>query len=226
LAKFSFLCYKDTREFHKAQRFCDIYFISLLKIYWCFFIGLNNVMNSVFSITQEKLKKNSYPEFRVGDVVRVHRRVKEGNKERVQIIEGTIIAHKHGNQPGATITVRRVTLGVAVELVLPLYSPHTEKIKVVKRQKTRQAKLYYLRKSKGKKSKLRENIEGTKRVKEQEEKRKAEKAKAAEEKKAEKAKEKAQKEKEEKLEEAPESDNIKVEKEKPEETAEKETETK
>ena len=111
--------------------------------------------------------------------------MKEGNKERVQIIEGTIIAHKHGFQPGATITLRRVTLGVAVELVLPLFSPHTEKIKVLKRQKTRQAKLYYLRKSKGKKSKLRENIEGTKRVKEQEEKRKAEKAAKATAEKAE-----------------------------------------
>jgi len=152
-------------------------------------------MDRVFTITQEKLKKNSYPEFRVGDVVRVSRRVKEGNKERVQIIEGTIIAHKHGSQPGATITLRRVTLGVAVELVLPLFSPHTEKIKVVKRQKTRQAKLYYLRKSKGKKSKLRENTEGTRRAKEQEEKRKQK----------------------EKLEKAPESDNIKPEAEKKEE---------
>jgi len=161
-------------------------------------------MSTSFTITQEKLKKNSYPEFRVGDIVRVHRRVKEGNKERVQIIEGTIIAHKHGFQPGATITVRRVTLGVAVELVLPLYSPHTEKIKIVKRQKTRQAKLYYLRKSKGKKSKLRENIEGTKRVREREEKRKQ----------AEKAKEAKEEEKAKELEKAPESDTIKPEEDK------------
>jgi large subunit ribosomal protein L19 len=142
-------------------------------------------MNVVFSIAKDKIAQTNYPSFRVGDVVKIHRRVKEGNKERVQIIEGTIIAHKHGFQPGATITLRRVTLGVAVELVLPLFSPHTEKIKVLKRQKTRQAKLYYLRKSKGKKSKLRENIEGTKRVKEQEEKRKAEKAAKATAEKAE-----------------------------------------
>jgi large subunit ribosomal protein L19 len=171
-------------------------------------------MNNVFSIAQAKLKTNSYPEFRVGDVVRVHRRVQEGAKERVQIIEGVIIAHKHGAQPGATITLRRVTLGVAVELVLPLFSPFTEKIMIVKRQKTRQAKLYYLRKSKGKKSKLRENIEGTKRVKEQEVKREAEKVEAE---KAKKTKEDAKEEKAEELEKAPKSNNIIPEKEKAEE---------
>jgi large subunit ribosomal protein L19 len=119
-------------------------------------------MNTVFAVAKNKIKPISYPPFRVGDKVRVHRRVKEGSKERIQIIEGEIIAHKHGQQPGATITVRRVTLGVAVELVLPLYSPFTEKIKIVKRQKVRRAKLYYLRQTKGKKGRLKENIEKTK----------------------------------------------------------------
>lgn len=155
-------------------------------------------MSSVFDVTKEKISQIEYPAFRVGDVVRVSRRVKEGNKERVQIIEGTIIAHKHGLQPGATITLRRVTLGVAVELVLPLYSPHTEKITIVKRQKTRKAKLYYLRKSKGKKSKLKENIEGTKKVREIEDK-KVKEAKAAEKAKKE-AEEKAAAEAEKKAE--------------------------
>jgi len=134
-------------------------------------------MNTVFTITKDKIKQNSYPSFRVGDVVLIHRRVKEGNKERVQIIEGEIIAHKHGSQPGGSITLRRVTLGVAVELVLPIYSPNTEKIKIVKRQKVRRAKLYYLRKTKGKKSKLKENVEGTKKVRDMEEKKKEEKNK-------------------------------------------------
>lgn len=134
-------------------------------------------MSSIFEVTKEKISKIEYPAFRVGDVARVSRRVKEGSKERVQIIEGTIIAHKHGFQPGASITLRRVTLGVAVELVLPLYSPHTEKIKIVKRQKARKAKLYYLRKSKGKKSKLKENIEGTKKIRAIEEEAKKTKAK-------------------------------------------------
>ncbi|MFH1183130.1 MAG: 50S ribosomal protein L19, partial [Candidatus Moraniibacteriota bacterium] len=119
-------------------------------------------MNTVFAVAKNKIKPISYPPFRVGDKVQVHRRVKEGSKERVQIIEGEIIAHKHGQQPGATITVRRVTLGIAVELVLPLYSPFTEKIKVVKRQGVRRAKLYYLRQTKGKKGRLKENIEKTK----------------------------------------------------------------
>lgn len=140
-------------------------------------------MSTVFEITKEKISQLEYPDFRVGDVVKVSRRVKEGSKERVQIIEGVIIAHKHGFQPGATITLRRVTLGVAVELVLPLFSPHTEDIKILKRQKTRKAKLYHLRMSKGKKSKLKENIEGTKQVRKQEEEKI--KAKAAEKKDAE-----------------------------------------
>jgi len=144
-------------------------------------------MNRVFTTAKDKIKQANLPDFRVGDVVRVHRRVKEGSKERVQIIEGEIIAHKHGFQPGGSITIRRVTLGVAVELVLPIHSPHTEKIQIVKRQKVRHAKLYHLRKTKGKKSKLKENIEGTKQIREMEELRKKEKE----------AQEKAEKHKEE-----------------------------
>jgi len=141
-------------------------------------------MNTVFKNTKEKIKPVSHPSFRVGDVVRVHRRVKEGSKERIQIIEGEIISHKHGFQPGATITIRRVTLGVAVELILPIFSPFTEKINIVKRQEVRRAKLYYLRKTKGKKSKLREDIEGTKKIREMDEKMKREtKSKEAQERK-------------------------------------------
>lgn len=136
-------------------------------------------MNTVFAITKEKIKPIDYSPFRVGDKVRVHRRVKEGEKERVQIIEGEIIAHKHGRQPGATITLRRVTLGVAVELVLPLHSPVTEKIQIVKRQKVRRAKLYYLRQTKGKKGRLKENIEKTKVIRELQETRKKEEKKIA-----------------------------------------------
>jgi len=142
-------------------------------------------MNTVFEVAKNKIKPTNFPPFRVGDKIRVHRRVKEGSKERVQIIEGEIIAHKHGKQPGATITVRRVTLGIAVELVLPLFSPYTEKIKIVKRQKVRRAKLYYLRQTKGKKGKLRENIEKTKVMREfQEAQKKAEKIQEEKEKKA------------------------------------------
>lgn len=134
-------------------------------------------MNTVFDITKDKINSIQHPPFRVGDKVQVHRRVKEGNKERVQIVEGEIIAHKHGSQPGATITVRRVTLGIAVELVLPLYSPFTEKIKVVKRQKVRRAKLYYLRKTKGKKGKLKEDVEKTKLIRDLQEAKKEEEKK-------------------------------------------------
>ena len=125
-------------------------------------------MKRVFDLTQLKIEKKKMPDFRVGDLVKVHRRVKEGNKERIQIIEGEIIVHKHGKEPGATITVRRVTLGVAVEMILPVYSPNTENIIIVKRQKVRRAKLYYLRRVKGKKRKLAENVEVTRKIKKEE----------------------------------------------------------
>jgi len=127
-------------------------------------------MQLVTKHVQEKLRKINYPPFRVGDVVRVHRRVKEGDKERIQIIEGVIIAHKHGYEPGATITLRRVTLGVGVELVLPLYSPNTEKIKIVRKQIVKRAKLYYLRKTKGKKKRFKEKIGSAKDIKDWEDK--------------------------------------------------------
>ncbi len=149
-------------------------------------------MNQNFLNVKEKIKKIDFPAFRVGDVVRVSRRVKEGAKERVQIIEGEIIAHKHGFEPGASITLRRMTLGVAVELVLPIYSPFTEKIEITRRRKVRKAKLYYLRQIKNKKSKLKENVVATKILREEEIKLK-EKAKEAE-KKIEKEKVEAKKE--------------------------------
>lgn len=115
-------------------------------------------MQKNFALTQDRIREIKLPAFRVGDVVRIHRRVKEGNKERTQIIEGEIIARKHGSEPGATITLRRVTLGIAVELVIPIYSPFTEKLEIVKRQRVRRAKLYYLRRSKNKRIRLKEDL--------------------------------------------------------------------
>src|SRR3989338_6747674 len=88
-----------------------------------------------------------------GEVVRVHQRVKETNakgeeKERVQVFEGTVIARRHGSEPGATITVRKVSDGVGVEKILPLRLPSITKIEVKKRYRVRRAKLSYLRTSK------------------------------------------------------------------------------
>lgn len=105
----------------------------------------------------EKYKKAEPPKMNIGDTVRVHLRVKEGSRERIQVFEGTVIAKKHGGI-GETITVRRVSYGVGVEKVFPLHAPTVEKIEVVRRGKVRRAKLYYLRDRVGKSAKVKERI--------------------------------------------------------------------
>ena len=83
---------------------------------------------------------------KAGDTVKVHQRIiDEKGKARIQVFEGTVLARKHGNEPGATFTVRRVASGVGVEKIFPLYSPTIDKIEIVKRAKVRRAKLYYIR---------------------------------------------------------------------------------
>src|SRR3989338_6705843 len=85
-------------------------------------------------------------DFGSGDTIRVWQRVKEGDKSRLQAFEGLVIARKHGHESGATFTVRKVSSGVGVERIFPLYSPNIEKIELVSRSKARRAKLYYIRK--------------------------------------------------------------------------------
>ena len=92
-----------------------------------------------------------------GDTVRVHLRVKEGNRERIQVFEGTVIAKKHGGI-NETFTVRRISYGVGVEKVFPLYSPVIEKVETVRKGKVRRAKLYYLRDRVGKAAKVKEKL--------------------------------------------------------------------
>jgi len=92
--------------------------------------------------------KKDLPDIRPGDFVRVHQKIKEGDKERVQVFEGQVIARKHRKEAGSTITVRSVILGVGVEKIFPLHSPAIEKIEILKREKVRRAKLYYLRRIK------------------------------------------------------------------------------
>ena len=101
---------------------------------------------------ESQMKKN--PEIRSGDHVKVHQKIKEGDKERIQIFEGIVIAAKHGKGVSGTITVRKVVEGVGVERVFPIHSPLISKIEVVKSSKVRRSKLYYLRQAKGKKAKL------------------------------------------------------------------------
>ena len=105
----------------------------------------------------EQYLKAEPPKVEVGDTVRVHIKVKEGNRERIQVFEGTVIAKRHGGIE-ETVTVRRVSYGVGVEKVFPIHAPSIEKIEVVRHGKVRRAKLYYLRDRVGKSAKIKEKI--------------------------------------------------------------------
>ncbi len=107
----------------------------------------------------EQLKaRKTVPRIRPGDIVRVHIRIVEGNRERVQVFEGTVIAIK-GRGVGRTITVRRIGAhGVGVERIFPIYAPRVEKIEIVRHSYVRRAKLYYLRELRGKKARLRQRF--------------------------------------------------------------------
>ncbi len=101
--------------------------------------------------------KSEVPVLSIGDTVRVHVKIKEGDKSRIQIFEGTVIAKKHGGI-NETFTVRRVAHGCGIERVFPLHSPVVEKVEVVRSGRVRRAKLYYLRNRVGKAAKVREAI--------------------------------------------------------------------
>ena len=105
----------------------------------------------------DQYSKPELPEMNVGDTVRVHVKIKEGARERIQVFEGTVIARKHGGI-GETITVRRVSYGVGCEKVFPLHSPNVAMIETVRKGKVRRAKLYYLRDRVGKGAKLKEKL--------------------------------------------------------------------
>ncbi len=111
-------------------------------------------MNLVDQIEQKEMKEKT-PEVRIGDTVRVHIRIVEGNKERVQVVEGVLIKMR-GSQNRKTITVRKVSFGVGVERIFPLHSPRVEKVEIVKHAKVRRAKLYYLRELRGTAARLKE----------------------------------------------------------------------
>ena len=113
-------------------------------------------MDLIKELNKEQLQKEM-PAVKVGDTVRVHVKVKEGSRERIQIFEGTVIAKKHGGIE-ATITVRRLSYGVGVEKVFPVYSPSIESIEVVRSGAVRRAKLYYLRGRVGKSAKIKEKL--------------------------------------------------------------------
>ena len=105
----------------------------------------------------ESSKKTEVPSFNIGDTVRVSVNIREGEKERIQMFEGTVIARK-GSGISETFTVRRVSYGVGVERVFPLHSPNVKEVVVVRKGRVRRAKLYYLRDRVGKAAKVKEKI--------------------------------------------------------------------
>ncbi len=113
-------------------------------------------MDIIKSIEHEQLK-NKIPELRVGDTVKVHAKVKEGNRERIQVFEGIIIK-KQGGGVNETFTVRRISYGVGVEKTFLVHSPNVEKVEVTRVGKARRAKLYYLRDRVGKSAKTKEKV--------------------------------------------------------------------
>ena len=113
-------------------------------------------MELIKAFTNEQLK-TEVPVLNIGDTVKVHNKIKEGNRERIQLFEGTIIA-KHGGGISETFTVRRVSFGVGVEKTFPVHSPNVDKVEVVRVGKVRRAKLFYLRDRVGKAAKVKERI--------------------------------------------------------------------
>ena len=113
---------------------------------------------NVVDRNEEAYLKKEIPDFRAGDTLRVFVKIKEGEKERLQAFEGVLISYKRGGSR-AMITVRKVSYGVGVERIFPLYSPVIDRIEVLQRGKVRRARLYYLRKLSGRKARIEEQVE-------------------------------------------------------------------
>ena len=114
-------------------------------------------MNEIIKEIEAAQVKEQVDEFRVGDTVKVYGKIKEGNRERIQIFEGTVLKRQGGSNR-ETFTVRKISNGIGVEKTWPLHSPNVEKIEVVRRGKVRRAKLNYLRERVGKKAKVKELV--------------------------------------------------------------------
>ena len=115
-------------------------------------------MNEIIINIEAAQMKAEVPQFRVGDTVKVYAKIKEGNRERVQIFEGTVLKKQGGSSVRATFTVRKNSNGIGVEKTWPIHSPNVEKVEVVRRGKVRRAKLTYLRGRVGKRAKVKELV--------------------------------------------------------------------
>ena len=113
-------------------------------------------MEKIIEIFAQQNKKQNLPDINPGDTVRVHQKYKDKDKDKIQVFEGLVISRKHGNEIGATITVRKIASGIGVEKLFPIHSPIIDKIEIVKKSKVRRAKLYFIRDAKGKKSRLKQ----------------------------------------------------------------------
>jgi large subunit ribosomal protein L19 len=109
----------------------------------------------IIEMLEKEQMRVDIPDFRPGDTVRVHARIREGEKERIQVFEGVVIRRRKGGT-GATFTVRKVSYGIGVEKVFPLHSPLIDKVEVVTRGRVRRARLYYLRNLRGKAARIKE----------------------------------------------------------------------
>jgi len=111
-------------------------------------------MDIIQALEREQMRVD-IPDFRPGDTVRVHARIKEGDKERIQIFQGAVIRKRKGTV-GATFTVRKISYGVGVERIFPLHSPNIDRVEIVTRGKVRRSRIYYLRQLKGKAARIKE----------------------------------------------------------------------
>ena len=111
-------------------------------------------MNVIEALEKEQMR-GDIPGFRPGDTVKVHVKIKEGEKERIQVFQGVVIRKRRGNT-GATFTVRKVSYGIGVERIFPLHSPIIDKIEIITRGRVRRARLYYLRNLRGKAARIKE----------------------------------------------------------------------
>ena len=107
---------------------------------------------------ENKELSKSFPDFSAGDTINVHVKIREGNKERIQQFQGTVLQRKNVGSNGETFTVRKISDSIAVEKIMPIFSPNIEKIEVLWRGKVRRARIFYLRKRKGKSAKIKEKI--------------------------------------------------------------------
>ena len=117
-------------------------------------------MNDIIKAVEAEINQDAktHPDFKAGDTVNVHVKITEGNKERIQQFQGTVIQRRHPNTNGETFTVRKVSNGIGIERIFPLLSPSIDKIDLVRRGKVRRARLYYLRGRQGKAARIKEKI--------------------------------------------------------------------